>query len=196
MIRRRDFKRLFAYSSVEHMGIIAVGLGFGGVLGIYGALLHSLNHSLGKAILFLSGGTVALAYGTRRMDRLGGVVGTMPLAGALLFGAALAILGAPPFGLFVSEFTIVRAGLGGEQPWLVPVLLALFAIAFLAFMRTMGGMLLGAPRGTHREPYRGALERVLAVGPSALGLAVLLGLGLWIPSWLNLLLVRSVEVVR
>ncbi len=196
MIRRRDFKRLFAYSSVEHMGIIAVGLGFGGVLGIYGALLHSLNHSLGKTVLFLSGGSVALAYGTRRTDRLGGVTGAMPWTGALLVGAALAILGAPPFGLFISEFTIVRAGLQGDQPWLVALLLTLLAVAFLAFMRTVGGMLFGAPRGVHREPYLGAREHLLAVGPSAVGLLALLGLGLWIPSWLNLLLAHSVALVR
>jgi hydrogenase-4 component F len=196
MIRRRDFKRLFAYSSVEHMGIIAVGLGFGGVLGVYGALLHSLNHSLGKTVLFLSGGTVALAYGTRRADRLGGVIGRLPLTGALLLGATLAILGAPPFGLFISEFTIVRAGLAGAQPELVALLLLLLAVAFLAFLRTIAAMLLGPQRGTARLPYEGGWERLTAVAAPVAGLTALLVLGIWIPAWLNELLVRSVELVR
>ncbi|MGA9775627.1 MAG: proton-conducting transporter membrane subunit [Candidatus Dormiibacterota bacterium] len=196
MIRRRDFKRLFAYSSVEQMGVVAVGLGFGGVLGLYGALLHSLNHSIGKAVLFLTGGTLVLSYGTRRADRIGGVLGRFPLTGAALLIGSLAILGTPPFGLFLSEFTIVRAGLAASQPVLVAVFLALLALVFIVFMSTTGRMALGPSSGTPASPYRGAVETIGAVAPPLLGLLALLVLGLWVPGWLNTLLLHSVSLVR
>ncbi|MHB1640097.1 MAG: proton-conducting transporter transmembrane domain-containing protein [Candidatus Dormibacteria bacterium] len=196
MIRRRDFKRLFAYSSVEHMGIIAIGLGFGGLLGIYGALLHTLNHSICKTLLFLTGGSVVLAYGTRRSDRIGGVVSSLPLTGAALLVGSLAILGSPPFGLFLSEFTIIRAGLAASYPGLVALLLLLLVVIFIGFLRTTSGMALGPAEPRVASPYSGWLERWLAHAPVVLGLGAVLLLGLWVPGWLNALLLRSVALVR
>lgn len=196
MVRRRDFKRLFAYSSVEHMGIIAIGLGFGGLLGVYGALLHALNHSIGKTLLFLTGGSVVLAYGTRRSDHIGGVLTSLPVTGATLLLGSLAILGSPPFGLFISEFTIIRAGLAAADPALVGVFLLLLVVIFLGFFRTTSGMALGPAEPRVHSPYLGPLERWTAHAPVVLGLAALLLLGLWVPGWLNALLLRSVELVR
>ena len=104
MVRRGNFKRLFAYSSVEHMGIIAVALGFGGVLGLYGALLHTLNHAIAKAVLFLNSGDVALRYKTREAAGVRGLLAVVPLTGgALLLGSfadtGLAAVRAVPVGV-------------------------------------------------------------------------------------------------
>ncbi len=115
IVLRGNYKRLFAYSSVEHMGIIAIALGFGGVLGFYGALLHTLTHAIGKAVLFLTSGDIVLRYRTRLIDEVRGVLSVTPLTGAVLLLAALAVAGSPPFGLFLSEFTIVRAGLAALE---------------------------------------------------------------------------------
>ena len=123
IVLRGNYKRLFAYSSVEHMGIIAIALGFGGVLGFYGALLHTLTHAIGKAVLFLTSGDLVLRYRTRLVDEVRGVLSVTPLTGAVLLLAALAVAGSPPFGLFLSEFTIVRAGLQRSSVVLVAALL-------------------------------------------------------------------------
>src|SRR5581483_5727636 len=107
MIVQRDLKRLFAYSSVEHMGIIATGVGLGGTLGLYGALLHTFNHSLAKSVLFFAAGNIRENLGTLRMDRMSGVGRMLPFASGTLVLGGLAIVGFPPFALFVSEFAIL-----------------------------------------------------------------------------------------
>ena len=104
---QRNLKRLMAYSSIEHMGIIAIGLGLGGPLGLFGALLHTFNHSVAKSLLFFSAGNVRHNLGTLRMDEISGMSRTMPQTSAALLVGSLAIVGLPPFGLFVSEFAIL-----------------------------------------------------------------------------------------
>jgi hydrogenase-4 component F len=198
MVRRGNFKRLFAYSSVEHMGIIAVALGFGGVLGLYGALLHTLNHAIAKAVLFLASGDVALRYRTRESERVGGLLAVVPATGAALLLGSFAVLGSPPFGLFLSEFTIVRAGFAGASPVLPLLLLLLLAVAFIAFARTTTGMATGEPAPASRPAapgYGGRALTMTAVFPVAVGLAALLVLGLWIPAGLGTLISHSIAVL-
>jgi hydrogenase-4 component F len=197
MVRRGNLKRLFAYSSVEHMGIIAVALGFGGPLGMYGALLHTLNHAIGKSVLFLSSGDLVLAYRTRDARRVGGLLRALPLTGGVLLLASLAILGSPPFGLFLSELTIVRAGFARGSPALPALLLALLVVAFVAFARTTTGMAVGAggPAPAVAAPYVGLSGRVLAAAPLLAGVAALLVLGVWIPGGLDTVLTRAIGAV-
>ncbi len=197
MVRRGNFKRLFAYSSVEHMGIIAVALGFGGVLGLYGALLHTLNHAIAKAVLFLTSGDVALRYRTRESARVSGLLAAVPLTGVALLLGSFAVLGSPPFGLFLSEFTIVRAGFADASPVLPLLLLLLLAVAFVAFARTTTGMATGepAPEAPDASPYGGRGAALTAVLPAAVGLVVLLVLGLWIPAGLGTLISHSITVL-
>jgi hydrogenase-4 component F len=145
MIRRGNFKRLFAYSSVEHMGIIAVALGFGGLLGLYGALLQTLNHAIAKAVLFLTSGDVSLRYHTRDAAGVRGLLAAAPVTGGALLLGSFAVLGSPPFGVFLSELTIVRAGFAGSSPVFPLLLLALLAVAFVAFARTTTAMITGPP---------------------------------------------------
>ena len=197
IIHQRDFKKMFAFSSVEHMGLIAVGLGFGGVLCVYGALLHSLNHSICKSILFFTGGTLVLSFGgTRQTDRISGALTSLPLTGGALILCSLAILGSPPFGLFISEFTIVRAGLSSAYPALVALLLVLLVVVFIGFLWSTSQMAVGPGRPGVRSPYVGWLERLAAASPLVLGLCSLLLLGLWVPTWINALLMHAVAAVR
>ena len=194
LVTAGNFKRLFAYSSVEHMGIIAIALGFGGQLGLYGALLHTLNHAIGKAVLFLSSGDVVLGYHTREAGRVRGILSALPLTGAILLLASLAILGSPPFGLFLSELTILRAGFASGGPWLPGVLLLLLVIAFIAFARRTTGMVLGASDRPVRV-YASTGQRVLAAVPLVVGLVGLLVLGLWIPDGLHTAILGSIGAV-
>ena len=189
-----NFKRLFAYSSVEHMGIIAVALGFGGVLGLYGALLHTLNHAIAKAVLFLSGGDVSLRYQTREATRVTGLLAAVPVTGGALLLGSFAVLGSPPFGLFLSELTIVRAGFAESGPVLPLLLLALLAVAFVAFARTTTGMVTGEPQASP-GPYRGRGAGIAAVAPLLVGLTALLVLGLWIPAGLDTAIRHSMAVL-
>ena len=223
MVRRGNFKRLFAYSSVEHMGIIAVALGFGGILGLYGALQHTLNHAFAKAVLFLTSGDIVLRYHTREAGGVRGLLAAAPLTGGVLVLGSLAVLGSPPFGLFLSEPTIVRAGFASASPVLPLLLLALLAIAFVAFARTTTSMATGAaagaavhpgpgqaadhgtgeaaagtPTGTApvvRNPYPGRVALLAAVAPLVAGLAVVLVLGLWIPGGLNTVIRHAIAVI-
>jgi hydrogenase-4 component F len=199
MVRRGNFKRLFAYSSVEHMGIIAVALGFGGVLGLYGALLHTLNHAIAKAVLFLSSGDIALRYKTREAAGVRGVLAAVPLTGGVLLLGSLAVLGSPPFGLFLSELTIVRAGFASASPVLPLLLLGLLAVAFIAFARTTTGMATGEPSAASPDvgvsPYAGRAVGLTAVVPVAVGLTALLVLGLWIPAGLDTVIRHALAVL-
>ena len=195
MVRRGNFKRLFAYSSVEQMGIIAVALGFGGVLGLYGALLQMLNHALAKAVLFLSSGDVALRYKTREAGEVTGLLAAVPVTGGVLLLASFAVLGSPPFGLFLSELTIVRAGFAHGSPVFPLLLLALLGLAFVPFARTTTGMVTGNPPPL-ASPYRDRAAVAVTAAPWILGLAVLLVLGLWIPAGLDTVLRHSIAAIR
>ena len=195
MVRRGNFKRLFAYSSVEQMGIIAVALGFGGVLGLYGALLQMLNHALAKSVLFLSSGDVSLRYKSREASQVRGLMAAVPVTGGALLLASFAVLGSPPFGLFLSELTIVRAGFASASPVFPLLLLFLLGLAFVPFARTTAGMVTGRPPDQLASPYRGKAVAAVTAAPLVLGLAALLVLGLWIPVGLDTVLRHSIEVI-
>src|SRR5262249_18667630 len=114
LARQRDFKRMLAYSSVEHMGVLALGVGVGGGA-LDGAPLHLPNNALTKGVLFLSAGNIHRAYGSKYTDDVAGAMRRLPLSGTLFLTGFLAITGSPPFGPFLSEFTIASAALGSGQ---------------------------------------------------------------------------------
>ena len=194
MVRRGNFKRLFAYSSVEHMGIIAVALGFGGLLGFYGALLQILNHALAKSVLFLSSGDVVLRYRTREAAKVSGLLSAVPVTGGTLLLASFAVLGSPPFGLFLSELTIVRAGFAGGRAALSFLLLGLLGLAFVAFARTTTGMVAG-PATSTLSPYGDRGTAAVTAAPLIVGIAALLVLGLWVPAGLDEAIRHSIAVI-
>ena len=182
--RQTEIKRLMAYSSVEHMGIITLGFGFGGPLGIAGALYHMLAHSLNKSLMFFGAGDAMHAFHSKRIGRIHYVLTAMPVAGLAWIAGAIAITGAPPFGLFLSEVTILRAGLAGADSWAVFVMLALLIVIFIGFLNHFRAMYFGE----HAEAAAAAVRRPHAEGtaiwcvlPMWLALVPLLALGLWWP---------------
>ena len=176
MTRQRDYKRLLAYSSVENMGIVCLGLGLGGPAA-YGALLHAVNHSVCKAGLFLLAGNLLREFGTTDAGAVRGVWRRLPLSGALLMTLLLAIGGSPPFGPFWSKFIVFRSALESPHTWMGVAFAALLGVAFLGLASTLLPML----QGGGAPPAGGRREAVLATA-APLALAVLsLGLGVLLP---------------
>jgi hydrogenase-4 component F len=185
VVRQRDFKRMLAYSSVEHMGILVIGLAIGG-LAAYGALLHMINNALTKAVLFLSAGNIHRAYGSKTTDVVRGASRRVPASAALFLAGFLAITGSPPFGPFVSEFTIVRATFAAGQPVTAALFLVLLAVVFIGMGVTVLAVVQGEPPpDLPSTPYR---DRFATVAPVALALGVVLLLGLFIPPPLDAVL--------
>ncbi len=142
---QENYKRLLAYSSIEHMGIISLGVGIGGPVGIYGALLHILNHALSKPLMFFASGKIQARYGSQNIASVNGVLSSMPLLGTLTFIGALSLSGTPPFNIFVSEFTVLKAAVD-KGMWPVVVLFLLFVvIVFYGVLSGFGKMLFGKP---------------------------------------------------
>ncbi|MEW6738810.1 MAG: hydrogenase 4 subunit F [Nitrospirota bacterium] len=139
-----NYKRLLAYSSIEHMGIISLGVGIGGPVGLYGALLHILNHAISKPLMFFASGKIQSHYGSTRIENVSGVLSSMPLLGMLTFIGALSLAGTPPFNIFLSEFTILKAGVD-KGMWLVVALFLFFVvIVFYGILSGFGRMLFGS----------------------------------------------------
>jgi hydrogenase-4 component F len=177
IVRQRGIKRLMAYSSIEHMGVVALGLGFGGTLGIAGALYHMLNHSLNKSLMFFGAGNVMRAYDSKAIGAIKGVGNVFATTGALWLAGAIAITGAPPFGLFFSEFTIMRAGFAPHFAWAVYLMAILLIVIFVGFMNHFRSMYYG---GEPEHAPRSALSGWCAA-PMWLAFIPLLVLGLWWP---------------
>ncbi|WP_192458276.1 hydrogenase 4 subunit F [Musicola keenii] len=188
---QRDMKRLLAYSSVENMGLIAVALGIGGPLGILAALLHTLNHSLAKTLLFCGSGNVLLKYGTRDMDAVKGILRVAPLTGALLAGGALALGGMPPFNVFLSEFMTVTAGIHAGQLPLTLLLLALLTVVLAGLVRMVAMTVLGSKP---EAVSRGELGW-LTTAPMLILLVLMLVMGTRIPQPVTQLLERATAIV-
>ena len=175
-----DYKRMLAYSSIEHMGLLALGAGLGGAA-LYGALLHAVNHSAVKAGLFLLAGNFLAAYRTKTIARVGGGIRRLPATGLLWLAGLFAIAGSPPFGTFASEFTILKEAFAPGRIAIGVVALAALAIAFAGMSKAFLGMSLGRP------PDGASAEREASatVCPTLALLAVSLLLGFWIPSGLQ-----------
>jgi hydrogenase-4 component F len=174
--RQRDIKRLFAYSSIEHMGIITFAFGMGGPIANFAGLLHMTVHSLTKSAIFFAAGHAAQKTGTQLMDGIRGLVTISPAIGWGLMLGALAILGMPPFGVFASEFLILTTAIH-DQPWATPLLLLSLGVAFAAVFSKVQPMVFGDTTAT-RLPHRPAMA------PVFVHLAIVLMLGLWIPPFL------------
>lgn len=192
LLAQGDYKRLLAYSSVEHMGILALGIGLGGAA-TFGALLHAVNHSFTKAMLFLAAGNILAAYRTKSTRDVRGVLQRVPVTGALWLAGLFAITGSPPFGTFVSEILILRGALEQGRFLEGAVYLALLSVIFVGMAATMTRMAQGpAPIGATAIPHK---EPPLAIlPPIGLGMAALL-LGIYIPPALDAALRHAAEAL-
>lgn len=185
MARQRDIKRMLAYSSVEHMGILVLGVGLGGPA-VYGALLHLINNGLTKGVLFLSAGNIHRAYGSKVTDHVRGAIQRVPLSGALFLTGFLAITGAPPFGPFVSEFLIVNAAVDSGQFLAGGLFLLLLGLVFVGMGTTVLAVVQGeAPPLTGKDGFH---DHFSTGAPILLFMALVLLLGLYVPQFLESLL--------
>jgi hydrogenase-4 component F len=181
IVRQEGIKRLMAYSSVEHMGVIALGVGFGGPLGLAGALYHMLNHSLNKSLMFFGAGSMMRSYETKEINRIRLVGRRFPVTGAIWLAGAVAITGAPPFSLFASELTILRAGLQTIAAWASFAMVVLLIAIFVGFLNHFRCMYYESPE--RPDETRGHISAWCIV-PMWLAIIPLLGLGLWWPEGL------------
>lgn len=193
MARQRDFKRMLAYSSVEHMGILVLGVGIGGPA-VYGALLHLINNGLTKGVLFLSAGNIHRAYGSKLTDDVRGAIRRVPLSGALFLAGFLAITGSPPFAPFVSEFTIVNAAVDSGQFLAAGLFLLLLAVVFIGMGATVLAVVQGEP--PERKQLNGFHDSVSTGVPILLFMALVLLLGLYVPPPLEALLREAAAFVE
>jgi hydrogenase-4 component F len=178
IVRQDGIKRLMAYSSVEHMGVVALGIGFGGLFGIAGAFYHMLNHSLNKSLMFFGAGNVMRSFGTKDIGAIRGVWTRYPVQGSLWLAGAAAITGAPPFGLFLSELIILRAGLERGYAWAVYAMIVLLIVIFVGFLNHFREMYFEA---APQSPTATLSVSRWCVAPMWLAFAPLLLLGLWWP---------------
>ena len=177
LMRQKDVKRMFAYSSVEHMGLMTFAFGMGGPVATYAGLLHMTVHALVKSAIFFAVGHAAQKAGSQLMDEIRGLIRISPAIGWGLMLGTLAILGLPPFGVFASEFLIITTAMR-EQPWATPLLLVALGVAFAAVFGRVQPMVFG---DTTLKP----LPHPPALMPVFLHLALGLMLGLWVPPYLD-----------
>jgi hydrogenase-4 component F len=210
---QRDFKRLLAYSSIEHMGIAAIGFGVGGVVGSFGALFHLLSHAIAKSLAFFAAGNIHLQFGSREIEKVQGMARTQPVTALAFLTAGLALVGMPPLALFVSEFSVVSAlatqvyksdtlHLGRFLTMMVSdnirnlVLVILFllisVVVFGGFMFRVTGMVWGVPSQKAVRAEKSNLSYV----PLVLSIVAVGVMGMWIPGSLKELITQAVTILN
>ncbi len=189
---QRSCRRLLAYSSIDHCGIMTLSLGFGGPLGSIGAVLHMRLHTLAKPLLFFSAGNAQQHSGDDSLrNAAGGLIRVLPASGAALFAAALAVTGTPPFLLFLSEFTMLRAGFAQGQDWAAMLAVVLLVLIFAGMFAHVSRLLLGpAP-----QLERGDRDLWTVLPPVVLA-ALLAALTFWMPSALSSLLTQAASLLE
>jgi hydrogenase-4 component F len=174
--RQKDIKRMFAYSSIEHMGLVTFAFGMGGPVATFAAMLHMTMHSLTKSAIFFAVGHAVQKTGTQQMENIRGMLQVSPTVGWGLMLGTLAILGMPPFGIFASEFLIITTAMH-DYPWTTPILLIALGIAFAAVFGKVQPIVFGETTA-RRLPHQPALIPVFA------HLLLVLILGLYMPPYL------------
>lgn len=188
---QHDIKRKLAYHSVEHVGLILTGLGVGGPIGMFAALLHTMTHGVTKALMFCTSGNILMKYGTRDSGAIKGMLTIAPISAVLWVSGALALAGAPPFGIFVSELQIIQGGVTQDKLWLMAVVLLFTVIVFASLLELIGDTVFGPAPQTTKKGDVGWLTLL----PIAVLLVVMVGLGLYMPSPLFKLLSGAVKIV-
>ena len=193
ILMQKNLKRMLAYSSLEHVGLICAAVGMNAPLTVFGAMLHMGCHALTKPVLFFAAGNIHQQYHSLEFRRIGsGLVHTMPATALLLGLAAVAVCGMPPFGLFVSELTVLAGGFTSQQSWVSVVILASLIVVFCGVLNKLSGMLLGpAPAGAPRQTLS-----VSNVAAMSLPLGALLLLTLRLPVSLSQLLEQAAGIIR
>jgi hydrogenase-4 component F len=201
LLDQRDYKRLLAYSSVEHMGILAIGVSFGAPVALAGVLLHVLAHAAAKGNAFMGAGVLVRKFGSKQISSVRGGLDLLPWSGPLFLAAILALGAMPPFGIFRSEFEIVAGGLSASRNVGAAILVVGVTVAFFGLSLATNRMLLsspgqggsaGAAAAAGPAPLARGEPSVWMVVPVAVGLVALLVLGLHPPGELTGLMARAV----
>ena len=192
MLGQKDINRLLAYSSPENIGLILVALGLGGPIGTLAGLLQLLNHSLVKSMMFFLSGNILMKYHSRSLDIVKGLMQTAPVTGVLLMGGVFALVGVPPFNIFLSKFLIVSAGIATGHIWLMVVCLLLLMLAFVALFKMVSSVTLG------EKPENVVKEEMgfTTLAPIIILMILILTLGVTMPTPLNTLLDGAAKVVN
>lgn len=193
MARQSDFKRMLAYSSVEHVGIMAVALGLGG-RAIFGALFHVLANGLTKGVLFLSAGNIHRSFNSKSTTQVRGALRRLPWSAGLFLAGFIAITGSPPFAPFISEFTIVSSALIQKQALVGALFLVSLTVIFIGMALTVLPMIMGeTPPESEQTAYR---DSFWTVGPPLALLLLVLLLGVWIPAPLMAILTDAAQLLE
>ena len=189
MIRQTDIKRMLAYSSVEHMGILAVGLALGPVA-LPAVLLHLLGNAWAKSALFISAGNIHRAFASKHIPAVSGAILRLPVSGSLFLLGFLAATGTPPFSLFLSEFGLVQAAAGTGHWWVAAIFLTSLVVIFIGFSSTVLAAVLGKTDAPEPEPHLS--DSIWTTATPITGILLVLLLGLWIPTPLRTLFDEAV----
>jgi hydrogenase-4 component F len=193
MVRQRDYKRMLAYSSVEHMGILVLGIGIGGA-GVFGSMLHFINNGLTKGVLFLAAANIHRAYDSKRVEDVRGAIRRLPVTGALFLAGFFAITGAPPFGPFFSEFTILRAAVSSGRFWIAGLFLITLFVIFVGMSSTVFAVVQGEPDGeTSKNGYK---DNFFTLAPIVVFMGLVVLLGVYLPSPLSQALTRAASFIE
>jgi len=190
LLRQKHYKRMFAYSSIENMGLIAIGTGVGGV-GAFGAVLHIIYHALTKSMLFMSSGNVFLKYSSTKIAQVKGMVKTLPKTAAIFFLGIFIIVGMPPFGIFVSKFAIL-SGATNYSVYLLAALLLALILVFVGFLRHANSMLFGS---TEVMPEKGEFNALTLI-PLFVLLAAIILLSFYLPPPVARLIDGATQIVN
>jgi hydrogenase-4 component F len=190
MVRQRDFKRMLAYSSVEHMGLLVLALGLGR-LGAFGALLHLVNNGLVKGVMFLSAGNIHRAYESKSTDDVAGALRRLPWSAGLFLAGFIAVTGSPPFAPFVSEFTILNAAFGQGRYIVGGLMLLLLLVIFMGMGATVLAVVQGRPSAKAKgTPFH---DRPLTILPPMVLMGLVIVLGLYVPAPLRVMIDDAVR---
>src|SRR6267154_2147979 len=188
---QRNFRRLLAYSSIDHAGIMVAALGFGGKLGALGAVLHMLFHAVTKPLLFFSVGNVQQEFGSPYFRKVSGVIHRLPWTGALFLVAAFAVTGTPPFSIFHSEFTTLSAALAADHGWAAGLFVLGVVTIFVGFLVHMAKMNLGAVQ----EATPRATECPWKLGAMLVVASVVILFGFWMPAPIFHIIQKSADIL-
>jgi hydrogenase-4 component F len=192
LIQVHDYKRLFAYSTVEHMGIILTAAGLGGAVAHYGAMYQIMAHALTKSLCFFAAGAVLMVTGTREIASVRSLIRTSPVAGSVLLLGGLAIAGAPPFAIFLGEFSILRAGINQGHYLATGLLAGFLVVAFFGILLHVNRMVLG--HSENKRPAAAGLPLTCSLALFVAAIPVVV-FGLYVPAPLHELLLRAAAII-
>jgi len=195
LVRQRDVKRMLAYSSVEHMGILVLGVGIGGAA-TTGAFLHLVYNGLTKGALFLTAGNIHRAFGSKQVEHLRGAARVLPVSGPVFLASFLAITGSPPFAPFFSEFAILDGAVKAGAWAPAAAYLVGLAVIFIGMGATVLRVVQGAPPEGAGAAAAAMGDTALTAGPPLLLLALVLALGLWVPGPLRAVVAAAAALVE